>query len=477
MRDEELLQMAEEAEGKFQRRKRTMESFRYDELQEQYWDITTGALLAPKSVDGAIKMDDWPTKPNSKGDEKPYSPSKAINDIDTGLTVEGSTWWPGKSQFLENVIVTARGMMEVIGAVYYNLYVAPALPESTEGLDAGIWIKHIKKLFPEKIEHEMFFDFCAHMIQRPDEKVNFGLVMAGPQGIGKDTALIPVRKGVGEWNAAEVGPDAITSQYNGFLKSVLLIINEVRPQDEDHKASNFYNLLKPILAAPPEMLAMNEKYINTIYIRNLCHVILTTNDPLTMYIPIEDRRLFVMTSPLPDPKLNSVFPASYFEKFHTYLNSGGTGAVIHWLMERDISKFCPTQPPPMTAGKDAIIGSSTTVRYTAVDEVVDNFLDHLFKGAKPDVIFAFDLLQFANQSDYFDDADKVAGMLKGRTLHFKMNERGYDMVKNPAVRSGEWSYKGYRSRAAFISSHIGKDERIKIIKEQLKLRPLIMTVQ
>jgi hypothetical protein len=477
MLDDELTAMANAAEGEFRRRKRTMTDFRYDELQEKYWDTTSGALLGARSVDGAIPIDEWPTKENSKGDQKPYSPAKAINDVDTGLTVEGSTWWPGKPKYLENVVVSERGAMTVMGAVYYNLYIPPDPVEQPEKVTHKQWVDHVKKLYPEQVEFEMFFDFCAHMLQRPDEKVNFGLVMAGAQGIGKDTALLPVRKGVGEWNAAEVGPDAITSQYNGFLKSVLLIINEVRPQDEDHKASNFYNLLKPILASPPEMLAMNQKYVNTIFIRNLCHVLLTTNDPLTMYIPAEDRRLFVMTSALKDPKAHKVFPAQYFEKLHHYLAHGGNEAVIHWLLQRDLSKFSPTQPPPMTAGKDAIIGSATTVRYTAVDEVVDNFLDHLFKGGKPDVIFACDLLQYANQADYFDDSEKVVGMLKGRTLHFKMNERGYDMVKNPEVRSGEWKNGKFRSRAAFISNDIPSDDRLKIIKSELKKRPLEFTVE
>ena len=79
MRDDELEALAAASEGAFRRRRRVMEDFRYDEQQEAYWDTTTSTLLGAKSVDGAIHRDDWPTRPNADGEERPYPPSRAIN--------------------------------------------------------------------------------------------------------------------------------------------------------------------------------------------------------------------------------------------------------------------------------------------------------------------------------------------------------------------------------------------------------------
>ncbi len=468
MRDDELEALAAASEGAFRRRRRVMEDFRYDEQQEAYWDTTTSTLLAAKSVDGAIHRDDWPTRPNADGEERPYPPSRAINDIDTGLTVEGSTWWPGRPRFIEDVVVTDRGAMTLKGAACYNSYVRPDLPPRNK-VDPAPWIEHVKRLYPDPVEHEHFFDFCAHAIQHPDEKLNHGIVMAGAMGIGKDTALLPVRTGVGEWNAAEVGPDAIASQYNGYVRSVLLVINEVRPHDEDHKASNFYNMLKPILAAPPDMLPMTVKYANTIYIRNLCHVVLTTNDPLTMYIPPEDRRLFVMTSPLADPQNNKVFPEGYFEAMHQFFAAGGTEAVIHWLNDRDLSAFKATTPPAMTAGKQAIINSANQVRRTLVDDVLDRYLEARSEaGASSQVIFHRDLSDFVRRGNLFDDEQAVVKLLNAKNFHFKMNERGYDMVRNPDAL--EWSKGKFRTRMAFIRREVAESERMKIIREELETR-------
>lgn len=467
--DAELEAAARAAEGAFRRRRRTIEDFRYDEQQEKYWDTTTGNLLGARSVDGAIHPDDWPERIDGRsGEPRPARPSLAINAIDTGLTVEGSTWWPGRPRFIENVVVSERGAMRLEGAVCYNSYIPPERPPRPRVVDPERWIRHVERLYPEPAEQEHFYDFCAHAVQRPDEKVNHGLVMAGAQGIGKDTALLPVRAGVGEWNAAEIGPDAIHSPYNGYVKAVLLVINEVRPHDEDFRASNFYNLLKPLLAAPPEMVPMTLKYANTIYVRNLAHVILTTNDPLTMYIPEEDRRLFVMTSPLPDPKTSGVFPAGYFDELYGWLDSGGMESVVWWLAERDILNLIPTAPPPMTRGKRAIIDSAHQVRRTFVDDIFELYSEQFYGGSRPRVIFHRDLTRFVQRSDYFDDAAAIIKQLNAKNFHFKMAERGYDMERNPYGR--EWRAGKFRSRMAFCDREVPYEERLGVIEQELAAR-------
>ena len=461
MTDQELEALASQADSEFTRRRRTVDDFRYDEQQEKFWDTTTGNLLGARSVDGAVHPDDWPTR---NGEDRPIRPSIVINNIDTGLTVEGSTWWPGLPRFIKDIVVSERGAMKMKGAVCYNSYIPPDRSERKNGVSPQPWIDHVKMLYPEPLECEHFFDFCAHALQRPDEKVNHGIVMAGTQGIGKDTALIPVRHGVGEWNAAEIGPDAVSSQYNGYVRAVLLVINEVRPHDEDFRASNFYNLLKPMLAAPPEMLPMTLKYANTFYVRNLAHVILTTNDPLTMFIPPEDRRLFVMSS-----QALAAPPIDYFTKLHRWLNDGGgTTAVVHWLTERDLSGFLPSEPPPITKGKRAIIDSAHQVRRTMIDEIFERYIEERCGGERPKIFFHRDLTDFVRSSNMFDDAEATIKQLNAKNFHFKISERGYDMERNP--NAAEWRSGKFRSRMAFCAREVPYDGREALIAAALAER-------
>ena len=93
------------------------------------------------------------------------------------------------------------------------MYRPPRRKEPPVGVSARPWVDLVRRLYPEEIEHEHFFDFCAHCIQHPEEKVNHGIVLAGAQGIGKDTMLWPVGMGVGIWNTAEIDPDNIHSEF------------------------------------------------------------------------------------------------------------------------------------------------------------------------------------------------------------------------------------------------------------------------
>lgn len=60
----------------FTRRRRRIEDFRYDPTKRKFLDTTTGMWLSPKSVNGAIPRDDWPTRP----DGRPIPPAEVIRD-------------------------------------------------------------------------------------------------------------------------------------------------------------------------------------------------------------------------------------------------------------------------------------------------------------------------------------------------------------------------------------------------------------
>ena len=469
--DDELLRRAAEMEDRFLRRERSMENYRYDEYQDKYWDVTTGFLLTSRAVDSAIPADLWPTGEDDRGRVRPIKPSVAILRVEAGLTVETSTWWPGKPQFIENVVMTDRGMLRTKGAVTLNTYGAPDHSHLRTDRNPDQWIAHVRRLFPNELEHEHFFDYAAHMMQRPHEKVNHGIIMAGAQGIGKDTALLPVRHGVGEHNCAEIGPDALFRQYNDFARSVLMIVNEVRPEAEDHKASAFYNILKPYLAAPPELIPLEMKYANRSYIRNVCRAILTTNEPLGMYIPEEDRRFFVMTSPLADPKVNKVFSEDYFKDLYAYLNDGGRDAAIRWLLNRDLGAFDAGAPPAMTVGKRAIIDSATQVRSTPASEFVEHHIEDCYNGKRPQVIFGADLVQWLNaHPGHFDDEDIIRKGLSAKNFHFKMDELGYTLKRCPT--GPRWRHGKFESRAAYVLKTMPDELAIAAVYRELGRRPL-----
>jgi hypothetical protein len=95
-------------------------------------------------------------------------------------------------------------------------------------------------------------------VQRPQVKINHALVLGGLQGIGKDTLLQPVKRAAGPWNVSEVSPQHMLGRFNGFLKSVILRVNEARDLGEVNRFA-FYDHLKAYTAAPPDVLRVDEK--------------------------------------------------------------------------------------------------------------------------------------------------------------------------------------------------------------------------
>ena len=471
MTDDELLAMADDADSVaaagFRRRLASLSDYRYDKSQCLYWDLVSRELYKAEAVDASIPVRQWPTRmvPTRGGGARavPVKPSVEIARIENGLMVDGSTWWPGRPEMIQNELVTARGSTESDGALTINTYMRPDITKLRHDKTADKWVAHVKSLFPETIEHEHFFDYAAHMLQRPEEKVNHGIVISGEQGIGKDTMLLPLRYGVGLWNVAEIGPDSIEDRFNGYLKSVMLVINEVRPHNEEYRASSFYNRLKPMLASPPELLPMEMKQAHIIYVRNVMRVFLTTNDHLTMHIPNEDRRLFVMHSRTPQRWQDS----AYFSDMFAYFHAGGIDAVVLWLLGRDIRAFKHGEAPPMTAGKEQIIESTKHVRRDVITEAFEAFVGD---EPAPDAFFPCDLVECEKVgSPCFDDKQKLVTALKAKNLHYRMAELGYIFFKNPS--GAQWDFKfsdagttgRFRSRTAFVKKTIPVEQQYDLV--------------
>lgn len=448
--------LAEQVSG--QRRLARPEDYVYDKAQEAFWDLKDGTVHTEKSVDASIPQTLWrvvveeppepePGAPARRGRppqrrERLVPPSKDILRVENDQFVEGSTWWPGMPQIVEDWFIDGNGFRRSVGRRIYNQYAEP--PELPGGVasEAGLWIEHVKRLWPDPKEHEYFFDYCAHMLQSPEEKCNAAIVLSGTQGIGKDAALYPIRAAVGQWNVKSIDPDQLFSAFQPWIQTLMLVINEVRPTKDEFHASSMYNIMKPLIAAPPETLPMNDKHVKLRYVINVMRVFITTNDWMAMYIPPEDRRMFIMHSNLPQNWHLSRELPNYFVELFSWFESGGLANVAAWLRARDLSKFDPKGQVSKTAGWNAVAGTW--------EEPEDGVAFALSALGEPDVVFGSELA--SPNFDYYED---VLGMLKSpRKIGHRMQRSGYVLVKNPD--GDRWTFrengKVYRSRLAFVKS-------------------------
>jgi hypothetical protein len=192
--------------------------------------------------------------------------------LDRNRAVEQMTWAPGLPMLIRDRLIADGGWIERQNVTCFNLYRPPTIKPG-DATKAGPWLKHADTVFGEEATH--IVRYLAHRVQRPQEKINHALVLGGQQGIGKDTLLEPVKYAVGPWNFHEVSPQHLLGRFNGFLRAVILRVNEARDLG-DIDRFQFYDHMKAYTAAPPDVLRVDEKHLREYSILNCCGVIITS---------------------------------------------------------------------------------------------------------------------------------------------------------------------------------------------------------
>lgn len=109
------------------------------------------------------------------------------------------------------------------------------------------------------------------------------------------------------------------------------------------------NNLKPVIAAPPELLMVNKKQQHPYYVINRIFVLAFSNDRAPITIPADDRRWFVIWSQAPR------LADAEAERIWNWYHNGGFEAVAAYLDQRDVSAFNPGAVPPITDAKLAMV--------------------------------------------------------------------------------------------------------------------------
>ena len=211
-------------------------------MQSHDYIYTPGGDFWPKArVDARlppVKLFDKNGNPiidQRTGDQKKMLASRWLAKY---APVEQMTWAPGLPQLVPDKLIGDGGWIDRKGATVFNLY-RPPLIVLGDPSKAGPWLDHVRRIYPAEADH--IIAFLAHRLQRPEQKINHGLVLGGLQGIGKDTLLEPIKRAVGPWNFAEVSPQQVLGRFNGFLKSVVLRISEAKDMGEVDR----FQILRP----------------------------------------------------------------------------------------------------------------------------------------------------------------------------------------------------------------------------------------
>jgi hypothetical protein len=338
--------------------------------------------------------------------------------------------------------------------VAFNLY-RPSVIVPKAG-DVGPWLNLVEKVFPDQVGHIVLW--LAHRVQRPWEKVNHALVLGGKVGIGKDTILEPVKQAVGPWNFADVSPNRVLGNFNGFARSVILRISEARDLG-DWDRFTFFDRMKAIIAAPPDVVQINEKHLREYYVPNLCGVIITTNHKVDgIYLPADDRRHLVAWSNLSKDD----FAEDHWRKQYRWYANGGHEAVAKYLASRDLSGFDPKAPPPKTEAFWQIVNANRAPEDSELADVLDALgkADPRNKDdiIRPDVVTLDEVASRASvlQSTF---AEWLRDRKNARRIPHRFEDCHYVVVRNPNDTEGRWKISGTR-HTIYGKDSLTENERV-----------------
>ncbi len=350
--------------------------------------------------------------------------------LDRNRSIEQMTWAPGEPMVIGDQLISDGGWIDRPGCHCFNLYRPPTIGAG-DAAQAARWLRHVHQVYPTEAEH--IIAWLAHRVQRPQEKINHALVLGGLQGIGKDTILEPVKHAVGPWNFCEVSPAHLFGRFNGFVKSVILRVSEARDLGGDGQEFSgknrygFYEHMKTLTAAPPDVLRVDEKNIREYNVFNVCGVVFTTNYKDGIYLPVDDRRHFVAWSEL----TKEDFTQDYWKDLYTWYEREGYRHVAAYLTDLNISEFNPKSPPHKTvAFRDAVDASRGPE-----DAEIGDALDRL---GKPDATTLTEIAEHANPplSEWLRDRKN------NRQIPHRMLTAGYVTVRNDSQKDGRWKVGG-----------------------------------
>jgi hypothetical protein len=431
-----------------------------------FWPTARVNARLPK-----IKLFDRQGRPvldEKTGEQKEIRPSDWLAKH---APVEQMTWAPGLPQLIENRLINEGGWSDRNGVTVFNLYRPPRLPlgDSTK---AGRWLDHWRRIYPNEADH--IIAFLAHRVQKPHEKINHGLVLGGDPGIGKDTQLEPIKHAVGPWNFIEVSPQQAFGRFNGFLKSVVLRISEAKDMGEFDRFK-FYDHMKTYLAAPPDVLRVDEKNLREHSVVNVCGIVMTTNEETNgIYLPPNDRRHFVAWS---DVKLED-FSQNYWSDYWRWYEAGGYGHVSAYLAKLDISNFDPKAPPRKTTAFWAIADANRAPENVELADAIDEIARRraAARGApigdntpvkivdRPPVLTIAKIVFEMGQVEL---SEWLLDRKNRRAIPHRFKQCGYIAVRNDVASDGLFLIKG-RRQAIYGRVDLSVSDRLRAASDFLK---------
>lgn len=266
----------------------------------------------------------WPDiELSSPTDFKQFYCNKYIK-VDEKTKPLGDTWFSDPARRQYEGLVFAPGHAP---SNYYNLWRGFAV-DPIKG-DCSLFLKHIEENIADgnKEVYDYIIGWMANAVQHPDELVGTVIVLRGSMGVGKGVFANGFGSLFGRHYLPLNQSSQLTGKFNAHMKDVVVLLADEAFWAGDKAAEG---VLKGLITEP--FLVIEGKGDNAFKMKNHLHMIFATNNDWAVPAGPEERRFFVL-----DVGDKHKQDHQYFEAITKELDNGGRQALLHYLMNYDVS--------------------------------------------------------------------------------------------------------------------------------------------
>lgn len=335
------------------------------------------------------------------GEDQPMRPRDYVIQIVGAPVVESKRYDPSKGSkryFTEENIP------------YVNTYrpsYAPPEPERADEAGEIFWA-HIQNLILETEYQHLFVDFLAYHVQHPGKKIRWGILLQSVQGAGKTFIAVALGAALGRRNVKKLAASyVIESQYNDWATGTQIVtMEEIRVVGHNRHA--VMDKLKPLIS--DDDISFHKKYEDHRTIPNVSNYLLFTNHHDALAINGDDRRYFVLASPLQSREHVMGLGFGYFKKLFNMVRDN-PGGLRSWLEQWKISEaFEPDGRAPVTPYLRDLAENSASPLAAAVRNCIDDEPHALVRKDLLSIGCLRGALDSSHLPDFSDQA--LAGVLR-----------------------------------------------------------------
>lgn len=249
-------------------------------------------------------------------------------------------WWvqhPQRRQYETIVFAPGRDIPQA-----YNLWQGFAC-EAIPG-DCALFLDHISRNICQGDEtyYNYLIGWMARCVQQPDCPGEVAVVLRGEMGTGKSLFAKSFGSLFGRHFLQVSDPKHLVGSFNSHLRDCVVLFGDEAFYAGDKKHES---VLKALVTE--ETLAIESKGVDLVASPNYTHLILGSNTQWVVPAGSNERRYFVL-----EVGAEKMQDKKYFAAIKKQLDSGGREALLHMLLNHNISEFEVRDFPKTNALQD-----------------------------------------------------------------------------------------------------------------------------